>query len=76
MKALLIKLLKIFLLITLILLIGLVVFGLVLTLGWPWWMGGFILAGTHRVYIDPLVYSKAFFATKGETFCQPGHCPR
>lgn len=45
MKAFLIKALKIFLLITLVLLIVLVVFGLVLTLGWPWWMGGFILAG-------------------------------
>ncbi len=45
MKAFLIKALKIFLLITLVLLIVLVVFGLVLTIGWPWWMGGFILAG-------------------------------
>jgi type VI secretion system protein ImpL len=45
MKSLLIKLLKIFLFITLILLIVLVVFGLVLTMGWPWWVGGFIIAG-------------------------------
>ncbi len=45
MKTKLIKVLKIFLVVTLVLLVILIIFGLVLTLGWPWWMGGFILAG-------------------------------
>ena len=45
MKSILIKLLKILLIITLILLIGLIIFGFVLMMSWPWWMGGFILAG-------------------------------
>ena len=45
MKALLIKLLKIFLTVTLVVLIVLVAFAVVLTLDWPWWMGAFILAG-------------------------------
>lgn len=45
MKTILKKILKVFLIITLVLLFTLIAFGLVLALGWPWWMGTFILAG-------------------------------
>lgn len=45
MKNILTKILKIALIVALFLLVAMVVFGLVLSLDWPWWVGVFILGG-------------------------------
>lgn len=68
MKAFLIKALKIFLLITLVLLIVLVVFGLVLTLGWPWWVGGFILAGIIGLILILLLIRRLWLRRREKNF--------
>ncbi len=68
MKAILLKSLKIFLLITLLLLFVLVVFGLVLTLGWPWWLGGFILAGIVGIVLIALFIRRLLVSRREKNF--------
>ncbi len=58
MKQLLIKLMKLFLILTGIVLGLLLVFGLTLGLGWPWWVGLFILAGILGLWLGFVFFRK------------------
>jgi len=58
MKQLLIKILKLVLILTGILLGLLLVFGLTLSLGWPWWVGLFILAGILGMWLGFILIRK------------------
>ncbi|MBW2638712.1 MAG: type VI secretion system protein ImpL [Deltaproteobacteria bacterium] len=65
MKQLIIKILKIFLIVTLILFAVLLVFGLVLGIGWPWWVGFFILTGLVGIGVG-LVFLKKVLGRRRE----------
>ena len=51
MKQILIKIFKLFLVLTAVVLGLLLVFGISLVLGWPWWVGIFILVGILGVWL-------------------------
>jgi type VI secretion system protein ImpL len=65
MKQLIIKILKIFLIVTSILFAVLLIFGLVLGIGWPWWVGIFILTGLLGL-ISGLVFLKKIWRRRRE----------
>jgi type VI secretion system protein ImpL len=65
MKQLIIKILKIFLIVTLILFAVLLIFGLVLGIGWPWWVGIFILTGLLGL-VAGLVFLKKIWRRRRE----------
>lgn len=65
MKQLIIKILKIFLIVTSILFAVLLLFGLVLGIGWPWWVGLFILTGLLGLGVG-LVFLKKVLGRRRE----------
>jgi len=64
------KYLKIFLLVAAIILIILLVFGLVLSLDWPWWMGFFLLLILAGVAIGILFVRKIWLRRREQQFVQ------
>jgi type VI secretion system protein ImpL len=70
MKQILVKVLKGLLLLTLALLALLLVFGLVLLIGWPWWVGFFVLLGLGGLIIGLLVVRKYFKRRREQLFVQ------
>ena len=64
------KYLKIFLLIAAVILIILLVFGLVLSLDWPWWMGVFLLFILAGVAIGVLFLRKIWLRRREQQFVQ------
>ena len=58
MKRILMKVLKGILLLTIVLLVLLLVFGLVMLIGWPWWVGFFVLLGLIGLTLGLLVLKK------------------
>ncbi len=70
MKSLLGKILKIFLIFALVALIVLLVFGLVLTLDWPKWVGLVILVGILGLWIGILFLRKLWLHRKEQRFVE------
>jgi len=68
MKQILIKLLKLFLILTGVVLGLLLVFGLTLGLGWPWWVGLFILAGILGVWLAFIFFRKLWQRKQEQQF--------
>ncbi|RZB33559.1 MAG: type VI secretion system protein ImpL [Desulfobacteraceae bacterium Eth-SRB2] len=68
MKQLIIKILKIFLIVTLILFAVLLVFGLVLGIGWPWWVGLFILTGVIGLWLGIVFFKKVWLRRREQQF--------
>jgi type VI secretion system protein ImpL len=68
MKTLIIKILKICLIFTLVLLAILLVFGIVLSLDWPWWVGIFLLLGLAGLFIGLLFIRKILLRRKEQRF--------
>ena len=68
MKRTLLKVLKIFLIIAALILITLVVFGVVLSLDWPWWVGLFILLGLVGIGIGLLFLWKIWLRRREQRF--------
>ncbi|MGD2030123.1 MAG: type VI secretion protein IcmF/TssM N-terminal domain-containing protein, partial [Desulfobacterales bacterium] len=68
MKPLIIKILKIFLIVTLILFAVLLVFGLVLSIGWPWWVGLFVLTGLLGLGVGLIFLKKVLGRRREERF--------
>jgi type VI secretion system protein ImpL len=68
MKQLIIKILKIFLIVTLILFAVLLVFGLVLGIGWPWWAGLFILTGVIGLWLGIVFFKKVWLRRREQQF--------
>lgn len=70
MKDLFSKLLKIFLVILIVILISLFVFGLVLIMDWPWWVGFFILLAIVGFCIGFLFVRKILLRRREQNFVQ------
>lgn len=70
MKQVFLKLLKIFLIIVLVLLVLLVVFGAVLSLDWPWWVGLFVLIGLLGLGVGVLFLKKLLLRRREQQFVQ------
>lgn len=70
MKGLSLKLLKIFLVISIVILIILLVFGFVLSLDWPWWVAFFILMAIVGLYIGFLFLRKIWLRRREQNFVQ------
>src|SRR3990167_5850592 len=70
MKTLFLKLLKIFLIISVIILIALFAFGLALGLGWPWWAGFFLLLGIVGICIVVFFLRKIWLRYREKKFVQ------
>ncbi|MEJ2038496.1 MAG: type VI secretion protein IcmF/TssM N-terminal domain-containing protein [Desulfosarcinaceae bacterium] len=68
MKQLLGKIFKILLVITLLGLAVLMVFGLALLLGWPWWVGFFLLVGLVGILVGVMVLRKMFVRRREQNF--------
>ncbi len=68
MKQIFLKFLKVFLIIAAIILGLLVVFGVVLSLGWPWWVGFFVLLGLAGVWIGFLFVRKIWLRRREQRF--------
>lgn len=68
MKPLIIKILKVFLIVTLILFAVLLVFGLVLGIGWPWWVGFFVLTGLVGIGLGLVFLKKVLGRRREERF--------
>jgi type VI secretion system protein ImpL len=68
MKHLLLKILKILFFIALAGLAILLVFGLVLSVGWPWWMGFFVLLGLLGVVIGFLFFRRIWLKRREQSF--------
>ncbi|RLC32609.1 MAG: type VI secretion system protein ImpL, partial [Deltaproteobacteria bacterium] len=68
MKQFLLKALKFFLIITLILLAVSLVFGLVLWLSWPWWVGLFVLVGLAGLWIGLIFIKKIMLRRREQHF--------
>jgi type VI secretion system protein ImpL len=64
----LLKILKIFLLIVAVLLTVGVVFGIVLSLGWPWWVGLFILLGLVGLILGLMFFRKVWLRRREQLF--------
>ncbi|PID40768.1 MAG: type VI secretion system protein ImpL [Proteobacteria bacterium] len=65
MKSILIKTFKVLLCLFLAILVLLLVFGLVLMAGWPWWVGFFVLLGILGIFLF-IVFIKKLLARKNE----------
>ena len=70
MKQLFLKILKVFLVITVILLALLLFLGLLLFLDWPWWVGLFILLGLAGLGIGLLFFRKMWLSRREERFVE------
>lgn len=70
MKQLLLKIFKYFLIFTLVILAALMVFGAVLFLGWPWWVGFFALVGLAGIWIGFVFIKKLFLRRREQHFVQ------
>lgn len=70
MKQLFLKILKVFLIISVAMLGLALVFGLVLVLGWPWWVGFFILLGLVGLSVGILFLKKIFQRRSEQQFVQ------
>lgn len=70
MKQLLLKILKVLLIIGAILLGLLLVFGIVLSLDWPWWVGFFILLGLVGIWLGLLFLKKIWLKHREERFVE------
>ncbi|MBS3780012.1 MAG: hypothetical protein KGY41_06425, partial [Desulfovermiculus sp.] len=70
MKQIIFKMLWIVLIILIVLLIGVSVFGLVLSMGWPWWVALFILLGLVAVGIGLLWVKKLWQRRREQRFVQ------
>ena len=68
MKQLIIKILKIFLIITLVLFAVLLIFGLVLGIGWPWWVGLFIITGVIGLWLGIVFFKKVWLRRREQKF--------
>ena len=68
MKQLIIKILKIFLIITLVLFAVLLIFGLVLGIGWPWWVGLFIIIGVVGLWLGIVFFKKVWLRRREQKF--------
>lgn len=62
------KILKIFLFVTLLLLAVLLVFGGVLVIGWPWWVGIFILTGLFGIGLGIVFFRKVLLRRREQRF--------
>ena len=68
MKQILIKIFKLFLVLTAIALGILLVFGISLTLGWPWWVGLFILVGILGLWMGVIFFKKLWLRRREQQF--------
>jgi type VI secretion system protein ImpL len=68
MKQLMMKILKAILVTMLAILVILLVFGLVLMVGWPWWSGGFILIGLGGIGLIIILVRKIWARKKEQRF--------
>lgn len=68
MKQILIKIFKIFLVLTAVLLGLLLIFGLSLALGWPWWVGIFILVGLLGIWLSVIFFKKLWLRRREQQF--------
>ncbi len=68
MKSILLKALKIFLISTAVILGILLIFGLALILGWPWWVGFFILIGILGAILGMIVVRKLWLKRREQRF--------
>ncbi len=68
MKQFLLKALKFFLIITLILLAIFLIFGLILWLDWPWWVGLFVLVGLGGFWIGLIFIKKIMLRRREQHF--------
>lgn len=68
MKKLLRILFKTFLVLTLLALVILLVFGLVLLLGWTWWVGFFILVGIAGIFVAVILLRKMWIRRREQNF--------
>jgi type VI secretion system protein ImpL len=70
MKQLFLKILKVFLIFSVVMLGLALVFGLVLFLGWPWWVGFFVLIGLAGIAIGIIFLKKLFQRKREQQFVQ------
>ena len=70
MKSLFMKLLKAFLIFSAAVLVLLIVFGAVLLLGWPWWVGFFILLGMGGIWLGIILVRKLMLRKREQNFVQ------
>ena len=68
MKQVLLKILKVVFLVSTVLLVVLLSFGLVLSLDWPWWVGLFILIGFIGLYVAFLFFRKLWLRRREQQF--------
>ena len=68
MKKLFLKILKVFLIIGAILLVFLLVFGIVLFIDWPWWVGLFILLGLVGLWLGLVFIKKIWLRRREQQF--------
>ena len=68
MKSILLKLVKIFLILTAVLLVILLVFGLTLILKWPWWVGFYILIGLVGLGLGFIFFRKLWRKRREQRF--------
>ncbi len=68
MKTILLKLVKIFLVLTAVLLVVLLVFGLTLILKWPWWVGFYILIGLVGLGLGFIFFRKLWRKCREQRF--------
>jgi len=70
MKEVFLKFLKVFLIVAAVLLAFLLVFGFVLSIGWPWWVGFFVLLGLVGLWIGLLFLKKTLLRRREQRFVQ------
>ncbi|MFH0730425.1 MAG: type VI secretion protein IcmF/TssM N-terminal domain-containing protein [Pseudomonadota bacterium] len=70
MKQLFIRILKVFLIISVVMLCLALVFGLVLFLGWPWWVGFFVLLGLAGLAVGIVFLKKLFQRNREQQFVE------
>jgi len=66
----LLKFLKVFLIVVAVILAILLVFGVVLSLDWPWWVGFFILLGLVGIWVGFLFVRKLLLRRREQDFVQ------
>ncbi|MBW2318627.1 MAG: type VI secretion system protein ImpL [Deltaproteobacteria bacterium] len=70
MKQMLLKFLKVFLIVVAVILALLLVFGVVLSLDWPWWVGFFVLLGLVGIGVGVLFIRKLLLRRREQDFVQ------
>ena len=68
MKTILIKILKVLLVLTFVVLLALLVMGLILWFNWPWWVAGFVLVGVFGCWLVWLFLRKILLRRKEQQF--------